>query len=294
MFFVISGFVMMLSVERGPSWVEFASARIRRIIPLYWIATTVKIVAIFAVPAALLHTQISADYIVRSYLLVPAVAPDGRLEPVLGVGWTLLLEAFFYAIVVIALALRVEVLRFTCWVAAVCIIGALFRADAGAWTIYLTPRMGEFVIGMLIARRRIRLSISAGLILLGSSIVILLSQEPGDTVEFLILRSIPAAAVVIAAISLDPIADGVPPVLGASSYALYLFHPLVAPPVAEAARLIGLCAPALVVAGSVSVSIVTGIVVHRWIEPNLYWPKLRLISRQLPSGLQRRRSSADA
>jgi len=49
-FFIISGFVMVISsrrlVDRPGAWLIFLRHRVVRIVPLYWLLTTAKIVAV--------------------------------------------------------------------------------------------------------------------------------------------------------------------------------------------------------------------------------------------------------
>ena len=101
-FFVVSGFVMMYSSQKFVGsrigWQGFGMRRLIRILPMYWIATTVKLAALVLVPAAVLHAALDPQKVVMSYFLLPTRNVDGRVEPLLGVGWTLLFEMFLVAI----------------------------------------------------------------------------------------------------------------------------------------------------------------------------------------------------
>ena len=77
LFFVISGFVMWTTTadrQRDPR--SFWRARISRIVPLYWLATTLFIAALIALPGAA-HTARVLDWVhlAKSYLFIPAVDP---------------------------------------------------------------------------------------------------------------------------------------------------------------------------------------------------------------------------
>jgi len=79
-FFVISGLVMTISVQRNahrphPAW-SFARDRLIRIVPLYWIITTFKIAAVLALPALVARTQLDPLYVAGSY----AAGAAGRLD----------------------------------------------------------------------------------------------------------------------------------------------------------------------------------------------------------------------
>ena len=70
-FFVISGFVMWgvtAGRERG-SWLFFSN-RLKRIVPLYWIVTTVMLAILLAKPA-LVNSRFEVGHVVTSYLFIP-------------------------------------------------------------------------------------------------------------------------------------------------------------------------------------------------------------------------------
>jgi exopolysaccharide production protein ExoZ len=104
-FFVISGFIMvytssdLFGTESGPK--RFAYRRIVRIVPMYWLATTIEV----ALQSR--HVFPSFDLILSSLFFIPAINDPGfPLRPILGVGWTLNHEMFFYALFTCALFLR--------------------------------------------------------------------------------------------------------------------------------------------------------------------------------------------
>src|SRR6476620_6933057 len=98
LFFVISGFIMWATTEtrrRGP--MQFWLARIVRIVPLYWIFTTLYIAAALITPESFYVVHLEAVHIIKSYLFVPATHPNlGLIAPVYTLGWTLNYEMFFY------------------------------------------------------------------------------------------------------------------------------------------------------------------------------------------------------
>lgn len=105
LFFCISGFIIYQAAQNlGVGWASvsyFIRRRLIRIAPLYWLATLVY--------AAKLTLQGSApewSEIAKSLLFVPYANEVGLMRPVLGVGWTLNFEMFFYLILAIALFFR--------------------------------------------------------------------------------------------------------------------------------------------------------------------------------------------
>jgi exopolysaccharide production protein ExoZ len=105
-FFVISGFIMiytssdLFGVPSGPP--KFAYRRIARIVPMYWLATAVEMSLAYrrgSLPGA--------DRVFSSLFFIPEVTDPGQpLRPVLGVGWTLNYEMFFYVLFTAALVFR--------------------------------------------------------------------------------------------------------------------------------------------------------------------------------------------
>jgi exopolysaccharide production protein ExoZ len=104
-FFVLSGLIMvrqsggMFGVKGAP--LLFAYKRIVRIIPMYWIATLIWFFTPFH--RLLLHAK---TQLLLSLLFIPDfLSGKGKLEPVLGQGWTLNYEMAFYILFTVALYL---------------------------------------------------------------------------------------------------------------------------------------------------------------------------------------------
>jgi peptidoglycan/LPS O-acetylase OafA/YrhL len=98
-FFVVSGFIMVRSSynAEGPKTtvVRFAINRIRRIVPLYWACTLVAIL-FFTVRVGKLP---SLWQVFASMFFLPLTSDYGQeMYPLVGQGWTLYYEAFFYLI----------------------------------------------------------------------------------------------------------------------------------------------------------------------------------------------------
>lgn len=114
LFFLISGFVICMS-GWGRSVRAFAASRVARVYPAYWVALGLLVAAMVVWPQVS-GTPRADDVLVNLTLLqVPAGAPR-----ILGVDWTLWVEAWFYVLFALAVlwrggASRARVLRF-CWV----------------------------------------------------------------------------------------------------------------------------------------------------------------------------------
>ncbi len=171
LFFVISGFVMATisaGRARSPSSAGmFLGRRLWRIIPLYWIYTTL-VVILMAVAPGMVNTSYQAQGVWASYLLWP----QAQL-PLLTVGWTLIHEMYFYLVMAAAIALLDER-----WLPAMLLAwGALIVAAQGPldlpaapWIQLTTNAMTlEFIGGALLALywRRIPMAVSRWCLPLG-------------------------------------------------------------------------------------------------------------------------------
>lgn len=151
LFFVISGFVMALTRDSSP-W-SFIKRRVIRVVPLYWIMTTlmlVKTAAAYMHPdwaRGTKHIALTVPYIAASYLFIPFHNSVGQVLPILGVGWTLSYEMLFYACFAIALSLRINPIRLlTPTFAALSIVGLFFTSPA--IVTLASPLLLEFVAGL--------------------------------------------------------------------------------------------------------------------------------------------------
>ena len=106
-FFVLSGFVIALVVSRQKSPAVFAVDRATRIVPLYWLMTTLLYLLILVDPRFVHEsTAASASFgnYLRSLFFVPYYGASD-MKPLLRIGWTLNYEMLFYACVWVGLLL---------------------------------------------------------------------------------------------------------------------------------------------------------------------------------------------
>jgi exopolysaccharide production protein ExoZ len=243
-FFVISGFVMTISSApllstKHPAR-TFLARRIERVVPLYWLVTTVKIVTVLAIPALAIHAIGTPWHIVSSYFMLPW----SGYEPVLIAGWTLNFEMAFYVLFAIALATRVRLL----WVVAPVLVvlsvlaGMSPNRDPHTLPFYENTMVLEFLFGVLLAKslphaRRMSTVAALALILVGFGLL-LIWPHPNFSIYRGILWGIPALAIVWGAVALDFRWGYIAPAwlleLGDASYSIYLTHGLVLPVVGMA------------------------------------------------------------
>lgn len=139
-FFVISGFIMVLIQTRRPKNLkDFIINRIQRIAPIYWLLSLVLIAMNVAVPSAFNELRITAQHALSSMAFMAMIF--GERYPVLYVGWTLEYEMLFYLIFGAAIALGNAKLTIA---ATSLVVSALAATGLSDWIVI------EFVFGMAI------------------------------------------------------------------------------------------------------------------------------------------------
>jgi exopolysaccharide production protein ExoZ len=240
-FFIISGFVMVISsrrlVDQAGAWLIFIRHRVVRIVPLYWLLTTVKILAVVALGGVVLRTGLDFNFVAGSYLFLPVTDSAGHFRPILPVGWTLTYEFLFYLLFAAALAIRIDVLRIVVPGLGLIAVAALVRTDAWpAWTILLDTIVVEFVFGVILAKwtlRGFRLPLAIACIFVFSGFGLILILPMISENARVLTWGIPAFVIVAGAVSLEPfVAPNLPRwllTLGDASYSIYLSHGFVLP-----------------------------------------------------------------
>lgn len=297
LFFVVSGFVMVFSSEKmfaAPGGAaQFMGRRIARIVPLYWLATAIFLIATLRGAAAGKLLAPSLGEIVSSFAFFPwPRALDGAPRPIHSLGWTLQYEMFFY--LVFACFLWLPRTRAVAGVAA--FLGALvfvhvaFEPHNVALAYWSDPIVLEFALGMGVAlahRSGVRLSGVAALALAALALAALAydpmhsASEAVDALDpngFLRLFGWGAPmATLFAAIVLRERQPQAGPVMraaatvGDASYALYLFHPLAIIVLRKlwlASHLERFGFWPLVIAATLA-SIALSLAIYRWIEKPL-------------------------
>lgn len=244
LFFVISGFVMVYSSrnlfeDRG-AWHIFLRKRIARIVPLYWLATTLFIAMLYIVPSAF-RTVPDLQQILASYIFFPMVGEENNIQPVLKLGWTLNYEMFFYILFACILAFhwRLGLLILACVMLLFVGVGELFSLNT-AFTFWTRPILLEFLGGVGIGclwLKGIKISRIAQLVLFASGVIALLfngAYAPSrNGWEVFIMLGLPCMLIVAATVLGQGATQDEPQGtlsqwgvhLGDASYALYLFHP---------------------------------------------------------------------
>ena len=240
LFFVVSGFIVVYSTGgafgRPGAPGLFLARRLARIVPLYWLVTTLAaLAAVWRAQDAGLTAEtwrwFAASY---AFLFYPH-GRDGDF-PLYAQGWTLNFEMFFYACFALALALRraAALAALTMGLIGLTALGLLVALP---WPVdrWADTNIVEFLLGVWLAAvhaRGVRLPLGAALALAAAGFAtIALTVDSIDA--WLPYRGLvwgPPALAVVAAAALHVPRRGGPlrsalETLGDASYALYLVHP---------------------------------------------------------------------
>ncbi|WP_298963006.1 acyltransferase [uncultured Methylobacterium sp.] len=276
-FFVISGFIIVHAAgplhgqPAGPR--RFLAHRIARVVPLYWLVTSLYLALALARPG-MLNAPGGADpgLVAASYLFWPMARPDGAVTPLYSLGWTLNYEMAFYAVFALALpwprrrAVAAVAAGLVALVVATRLVGGL-PTPLAFWG---DPIVLEFAVGLGLGLLRaeglhlpgaVRAALAAG----GLALLAL----AGDTTLPRALAWGGPAALLVAAAALgrrEPEGRLVRAAshLGDASYALYLVHPFVV----RAVGVAGAVGPGLplLVAAMIGLSCAVALAVHRLVE----------------------------
>jgi peptidoglycan/LPS O-acetylase OafA/YrhL len=238
-FFVVSGFIMIHTTRdfgAPGAWRRFLTRRLLRVAPLYWVVTTVTLALLVFSPHSLDITTDRLSYVLKSYAFIPVLRAEGDLRPLVGQGWTLDYEMFFYLAFALATFLprRLGVFALT---AAFCLLVALGRELTPASPILFTWTDGlllEFLFGVYLGLafgNGVRISSGARFISVALGLSLVAMNWPGPT---FVTSGIPAA-LIVGGMTLGPALNEQVYTrwlthLGDLSFSLYLTHTFVVRP----------------------------------------------------------------
>ena len=242
-FFVISGFIMVSSLEGrqdGPSAaLQFLKRRALRIYPLYWIWTTV-LLALWISGLALKNHTDSTTYLVASYFLWPIQNTDGIVHPFLDQGWSLIFEMFFYISLSICIAFKTGKTAIPVVAIAFIVAGYIadrFEINPSCQYLLNSPLLFEFLLGMVAGTVFIRLHAATTLVIPTKLVKCMLLASIAGLIGSFFLRwnapsvvtyGIPASFMILSCallkISEQNASIRVFTYLGNASYSIYLTH----------------------------------------------------------------------
>jgi len=139
-FFVISGFLIFMSCERSSSLASYASKRIRRLYPAYFVVVMLAAFGLFVMSSRNAHDYFSfawVKYLVANLTFLnflqptlPGVFESNKMSAVNGALWTLKIEVLFYMTVPVFIFLFRKYSRLTILVPCYCLSVAFSVAVA--------------------------------------------------------------------------------------------------------------------------------------------------------------------
>ncbi|WP_040312753.1 acyltransferase family protein [Gleimia coleocanis] len=295
-FFVISGFIIgMVAFQNNQ---KFLQRRIIRVVPLYWLATFMWAGLALALPEKTNSTVVTAETLLKSMFFIPFEMPL-RVGPLLGQGWTLNYEMFFYLFVALTLWIFKDAPKALAatGVSLVVLVGTswYYVPQNFALLHYQNPLLLEFVAGMVLyfifrwyttlnlpPMLRIGLVIP-GVVLFAVGIYLMVAQDTSQMAYLFDQRAgfygIPAFLTVVGTLLLEPLfRPGKLTMLllelGAGSYAIYLFHGFIVGLLGPSffGGLAGPEAPgraALLIATTMALSALSGVVINKYFDEAL-------------------------
>ena len=237
LFFVISGFIMCYTVDKKKvDFWNFLKARFFRIIPLYWVLTSLALVVYLIFPEKVNSSGGVTD-VLASFTLIPS---EGKY--LINNGWTLSYEFLFYFIFATCLTLNTSgkyLLPCAIMITA-CTIGFYSGEVNYLVSFFTSVYLLEFVFGIFAfyVSKRVSANFYAGVSLIAVSVVMvfivnknLSLMEPNRIIQF----GVPSLLFFVGMVLIEPIfslksnrkLSRTLKALGDSSYSLYLFHPFV-------------------------------------------------------------------
>lgn len=282
-FFVISGFIMVHTSAdlfgRPGAWRIFLARRIARIVPLYWLLTSVLLLGSLVAPRLLNVPVGDWQHVLASYLFVPSLRGGDETRPVMALGWTLNLEMFFYVLFAGAMLLPLKrgMIALALAITGFALAGAFLRPTQVQLAFWTQQIILEFLFGCLLAlvhRQGVRLPATSAVLLVALGFAGMVKAHGLDAEGMIppALRwGIPAVLIVGGA----AFYRGAPPRLallltglGNASYSLYLFHPFALRPLREVwVKLVGGLLPLeIYIAVAIIVAAIASALLYRWVE----------------------------
>lgn len=283
LFFILSGFVMWITaVARDEHATIFIAKRITRIVPLYWLVTSVVLLIQIAKPNLMRSGSLDAAHYLLSYLFIACRHPvmQEHFWPPVIPGWTLNYEMLFYAVVAVSLTMAQRWrLPFICAAVALPVAVGLALHPPGVASFYTNSILLEFLFGMGIGRLfstdlRQRGLTSWLLVLAGTLLFFLLGKQETEASRA-VTWGLPLALVVQGAVRIPVNDEGVLKrmfrIVGDASYSIYLVQFIVIPPVtAVLARFLlkdgGTWHSVAFVAAIIACSLVVGVATYYFVE----------------------------
>lgn len=233
LFFIISGYIMChATYNKEISFGKFLKARVIRIIPLYWVLTTVALV-IYLVAPDKINSSGGMTSIIDSYMLIPS---DSKY--LIQNGWTLSYEFYFYFIFALGLSSVgiIKYMRPAIIIVFVATIGFIVSFNSVLINFLTNQLLLEFLFGVFIflffLKYKLNQFFSISLILSSIILLLLVNFKGGINIQivdyglpmvllFIGMRGLEDTFINKQQLKISKLFEAI----GNSSYSLYLIHP---------------------------------------------------------------------
>lgn len=285
----------------------FTSRRMLRIVPLYWVFSTLWLVTALCWPHLIDKNRVEIGHVVSSYLFVPWPRPaDGMLRPMLSLGWVLHYIAWFYVLFGLCLCLRrragllvaaaVPLLLYL--VGRTCDVhGTAARFCTDRCLLAFALGLGGLPVYRWLERRGVALPLPLSLLAVSACFAGTWNGIDGETVRDDACLFGGSLLIVLAGALTRPLGEGAFgrtwDVLARSSYSIYLSQPFALAAfvlVLDAAGLLGSLHLTVAIAAAMLAALAGGVLVHHAVERPLAalvqrrgeWSPLRRLAWRFP------------
>jgi exopolysaccharide production protein ExoZ len=283
LFFVISGFVMVYASRdifgSKSAILPFLKRRLARIVPIYWAVTALYLALSFGGLAPLNRVSPTLAEVVATLFFIPFQRPDGFIQPVYSLGWTLNYEMMFYCLFALALPLKrsMAVASVVGVLMVMVMVGHLIPSSITVVQFWTRSIIIEFGLGMIIGHMvlsGIRPDRTKGVLLIFTGVLLLVLGKvfPAFLPDRALLFGLPAALFVMAALAFEGSQENSSVFrlfasLGDASYAIYLLHPFVLRGLGVILnKLMITLHPLIFLITGVTLTCILAVVVWRWFE----------------------------
>lgn len=289
-FFVISGFVMVYvssrHFQKTGEVSRFVLRRIIRVVPVYWFYTSLMLGVALAAPRLLRDFEFSWLHVAASYFFIPWPTPgDDGFHPLLGIGWTLNYEMFFYFLFApfLLFAREKAVLALAGLFLCIALAGQALDPEAAAFWFWSRPIILEFVAGALLALAflrgwRLNRLLATVVMAIGLGWIVCVAEywNQGGLDARLFVTGVPSI-LIVASVTLREASNtyGATSLfrlgfirLGDASYSLYLVHMFVIRALTKilSPDALGAAYPFVYMAAVFSICVLAAIISYRFIE----------------------------
>jgi exopolysaccharide production protein ExoZ len=272
LFFIISGFIMAyISTQKEFIPLDFIRKRLQRIIPLYWLLSSIVCMVYFYNPS-IVNSHNGETNILSSFSLLPTQGKAMLLE----IGWTLRYEFFFYLIFTLSMIISRKDARYCILIIMVISMASLFNVKSFYFNYFTNPIIIEFAIGIFSFYSLPKITKKHGWMALtiGMSLLILFGLYNYGLQNRVVYYGIPMCFIFIGLLSFEKTFKNnkshvlrLFSYLGDASYSLYLSHTLtIGIMVKIYASLHNLTPPYLFVFLSVTISVIIGGMCYELVE----------------------------